>query len=47
MYDIKIYEGKEEKETIRDLTETQAKTIGDVLDRHHIKFWTKKITERP
>ena len=46
MYDIKIYEGKEEMETIRDLTETQVKTISDVLHRNHIMFLIKKITER-
>lgn len=44
-YDIKIYEGDEEQETIRNLHEHQALTISTVLKRYNIKFLIKKIEE--
>lgn len=43
MTDIKIYEGNEEYETIRDLTTSQAMTITSVLKRHNIKFLWKEV----
>lgn len=46
MYDIKVYEGNEERETIRGLYEHQALGISTVLKRHNIKFLVKKVTER-
>ena len=41
-YDIKIYDGKEEKETIRDLKYSQMIAIKTMLDRLHIKYLIKE-----
>lgn len=43
MYDIKIYEGKEEKETIRNLSIVQASVIQKFLDRKNIKHEVKRL----
>ena len=40
-YDIKVYEGHDEKETIRGLTSSQAITIEQVFLRSKIKFVIK------
>lgn len=40
-YDVKIFEGAEEHETIRDLTESQLLGIVSVLERHGIKYLIK------
>jgi len=41
-YDIKIYDGKEEKETIRDLKYSQMIAIKTMLDRLHIRYLIKE-----
>jgi hypothetical protein len=43
MYDIKIYESGQEKETIRGLSIAQASTLQKVLDRHDIAHRVKRI----
>jgi hypothetical protein len=44
MYDIKIYEGGRERETIRGLSLSQASAIQGVLDRHEIQHEVKRLT---
>jgi hypothetical protein len=43
MYDIKIYESGQEKETIRGLSIAQASTLQKILDRHDIAHRVKRI----
>jgi len=42
-YDIKVFEGYEEMETIRDLTHTQMIVIRKIFDRHGIKYLVKEV----
>jgi len=42
-YDIKVYEGREEMETIRDLKESQVIAITKVFDRHGIRYSVKLV----
>ena len=42
-YDLKIYEGNEEMETIRGLSQSQIDTIVAVLNRHEIRHLVKRV----
>jgi len=41
LYDVKIFEGKKEQETIRELTYGQVLAIGRLLKRHEIKHFIR------
>jgi len=44
-YDIKVYEGNEEMETIRDLKYSQMLAIKRLLDRLGVKYLVKECGE--
>jgi len=44
-YDIKVYEGNEEMETIRDLKYSQMLAVKSVLDRTGVKYLIKERDE--
>jgi len=44
-YDIKVYEGNEEMETIRDLKYSQMLAVKSVLDRLGVKYLVKGCGE--
>ena len=44
-YDVKVYEGNEEMETIRDLKYSQMLAIKRLLDRLGVKYLVKECGE--
>jgi len=44
-YDIKVYEKREERETIRDLKHSQKEAVVSVLARYGIKFQVKEVND--
>ena len=44
-YDVKVYEGNEEMETIRDLKYSQMLAVKSVLDRLGVKYLIKECDE--
>jgi len=45
-YDVKVYEGNEEMETIRDLKYSQMLAVKSVLDRLGVKYLIKECDEK-
>jgi len=45
LYDIKVYNGNEEIETIRDLKYSQMLAVVNVLDRYRIRYIIKEVSE--
>jgi len=44
-YDVKVYEGNEEWETVRDLTYPQLVALKDILERYKIKYLVREVRE--